>query len=124
MNKEINIDEGGFFLHEGKMLRFNGTKWFSDRTEYSFGDWRLGGGVVLQSFHSEEDEKVAFAKVADWMQEAMIQHKKRLDKTEEILKIASNPITCPAIIKGWKEAKRRQDEGIAEFYERNPQIND
>ena len=118
-----NLEVGNFYPVEGNVCKFKGTKEFSNKTEYSFSDWRHGGGRVYTVYHNAEAECEAFEKMVDWLQERCLDRGTRLCDGKTIETLSKCQITDIAVINEWNEKKLRQSQSIADFYKRSPQLN-
>lgn len=118
-----NLEVGNFYPVDGKVCQFKGTKQFSDKTEYTFADWRLGGGRVYTVYHNVEAECEAFEKMVGWCQERCLDRGTRLCDGQIIETLSKCQITDLTIIAEYHNNKSRQDKDIADFYERSPQLN-
>lgn len=118
-----NLEVGNFYPVEGTVCQFKGTKEFSNKTEYSFADWRLGGGRVYTVYHNADAECEAFDKVVGWGQDRCLDQGTRLCDGQTVETLSKCQITDCTTINEWNEKKLRQSQSIADFYKRSPQLN-
>lgn len=118
-----NLKVGNFYPVEGCVCQFKGTKVFDTHTEYSFSDWRLGGGRIYTIYHNADAEVERFDKLVDWAKDRVIDKETRLCDGKIVETLSKCQITDNTIIAEYHKNASRQDKDIAEFYERNPHLN-
>lgn len=120
----LKLQQDSFYLIEGKVLKFSLTKKLKNKTQYIFSDFRLGGGKVLDVYHTQQDEINAFGLMAEWCQIKMMDEGRSLDKTSELIEIQDREVTCSVMIDAWYNALAIQNESVSDFYERHPTMMD
>lgn len=118
-----NLKVGNFYPVEGCVCQFKGTKVFDTHTEYSFSDWRLGGGRVYTIYHNADAEVERFDKLVEWNKDSVLDDQRRLCHGKIVETLSQCEITDTTAILDWKAHKSRQDRDVADFYEARPHLN-
>ena len=117
-----NLEVGNFYPVEGRLCQFKGTKEFSNKTEYTFSDWRLGGGRVYTVYHNIEAECEAFDKVVSWGQDRCLDRGTRLCDGQIIETLSKCQITDNTIIAEYHNNKSRQAQRRCRVLRKKPTI--
>lgn len=118
MNNTLQI--GKFYNIEGKVGKLIGYRQFDEKTWFDF-ELTTQLGKSYKVYDNEEAEKRDFLKLVDWCQERLKASGERLCDGE-IVETFEEVTDCEVIAE-WAMKKSMSDEMIAEFYEKNPQLN-
>ena len=118
-----SLKVGSFYPVEGKICKLTDVKEFENYTQYSFSDWRLGGGRVYTVYHNADAEVERFEKLVDWAKERVCRDNKRLCDGQTVEALSKFEITDATAILDWETHKSDQDKDIAQFYEDRPHLN-